>query len=263
MLAGARLHLGRLAEASDEFERMIATRRPSPAAAHRGGAGLELRGACAGVARARALVLGYPAAALERGRDAVRLAHDLAQPFNQALAAAYLAMLQQLCADRCRRPSAGRAGAGAHDRVQSALLPRLVGHPGQLCAGLRAARRERQSRACASRSPNSRPPARGCACRTTSGCSRRCVAGPGGPRKGWRPSTRRWRRRARTTSAGGMPSCIACAANCCCAARRGRARGRGGLSSRDRDRPRAAGPRAGTARGDEPGAAVARAATHR
>src|SRR4029079_11333257 len=44
-------------------------------------------------------LLGYPQTALQRGLDAVRLARDLAQPFNQALAAAYLAMLQQFCAD--------------------------------------------------------------------------------------------------------------------------------------------------------------------
>jgi predicted ATPase len=36
---------------------------------------------------------------LPRAREAVQLARDLAQPFNQALAAAYLAMLMQLCTD--------------------------------------------------------------------------------------------------------------------------------------------------------------------
>jgi len=43
--------------------------------------------------------LGYPQAALNRCDEAVRLARDLGQPFNQALAAAYLALLMQLCAD--------------------------------------------------------------------------------------------------------------------------------------------------------------------
>ena len=33
------------------------------------------------------------------GLEAVRLAQDLDQPFNQALVSAYLALLQQLCAD--------------------------------------------------------------------------------------------------------------------------------------------------------------------
>ncbi len=43
--------------------------------------------------------LGYPQQAPERGLDAVKLVQDLNQPFNQALASAYLALLQQLCAD--------------------------------------------------------------------------------------------------------------------------------------------------------------------
>ena len=43
--------------------------------------------------------LGYPRAALQRCHEAARLAQDLAQPFNQALAAAYLATLAQFCAD--------------------------------------------------------------------------------------------------------------------------------------------------------------------
>jgi predicted ATPase len=44
-------------------------------------------------------LLGYPQSALVRALEGVRLANDLGQPFNQALAATYLAMLQQLCAD--------------------------------------------------------------------------------------------------------------------------------------------------------------------
>src|SRR5207248_11197482 len=43
--------------------------------------------------------LGYPQQAQERGLDAVKLVQDLDQPFNQALASAYLALLQQLRAD--------------------------------------------------------------------------------------------------------------------------------------------------------------------
>src|SRR5262249_54241332 len=44
-------------------------------------------------------LLGYPQSALFRALEGVRLAHDLGQPFNQALAATYTAMLYQLCAD--------------------------------------------------------------------------------------------------------------------------------------------------------------------
>ena len=53
--------------------------------------------------------LGYPDRALSRGREAIQLASDLAQPFNQALAATYFAMLQQFCAE----PAIARAHAEA------------------------------------------------------------------------------------------------------------------------------------------------------
>jgi predicted ATPase len=44
-------------------------------------------------------LLGYPQLAMVRADESVRMARDLRQPFNRALAATYLAMLQQLCAD--------------------------------------------------------------------------------------------------------------------------------------------------------------------
>jgi predicted ATPase len=43
--------------------------------------------------------LGYPESALTRSREAVQIARDLAQPFNHALAATYLATLMQFRAD--------------------------------------------------------------------------------------------------------------------------------------------------------------------
>ena len=43
--------------------------------------------------------LGYPESALRRGHDAVQLANELAQPFNQVLAEAYLALLLQFRED--------------------------------------------------------------------------------------------------------------------------------------------------------------------
>src|SRR5205807_10468312 len=43
--------------------------------------------------------LGYPDTALSRASTAVQLARDLEQPFNQVLAAAYLALIAQLCTD--------------------------------------------------------------------------------------------------------------------------------------------------------------------
>jgi DNA-binding SARP family transcriptional activator/predicted ATPase len=99
MLTGSRLHLGRLTEASAEFEQMIATHDPTQLQRI-----IEEQGwnyaVHARAWHAHALwLLGFPQAALRRGHDAMRLARDLAQPFNQAVAATYLAMLQQLCAD--------------------------------------------------------------------------------------------------------------------------------------------------------------------
>jgi DNA-binding SARP family transcriptional activator/predicted ATPase len=99
MLTGSHLHLGRLSEASAEFEQMIATHDPTQLQriAEEQGWNYAVH---ARAWHAHALwLLGYPQAALRRGRDAVRLANDLAQPFNQAVAATYLALLQQLCAN--------------------------------------------------------------------------------------------------------------------------------------------------------------------
>src|SRR5262245_768529 len=98
-LTGSRLHLGRIADANDEFERTLATQDPSLQRQ------VEEQGwnyAVLGRAwHAHALwLLGYPQTALLRALEAVRLAQDLVQPFNQAVAATYLAMLQQLCGNQ-------------------------------------------------------------------------------------------------------------------------------------------------------------------
>jgi predicted ATPase len=102
MLTGSRLHLGRIAQASSEFERMLAAAKDSsqlqPNVEEQGWNYADAVHARAWHAHALWL-LGYPQAALSRAHEALRLAHDLHQPFSQALAATYLAMLQQLCAD--------------------------------------------------------------------------------------------------------------------------------------------------------------------
>jgi DNA-binding winged helix-turn-helix (wHTH) protein/predicted ATPase len=99
MLTGSRLHLGRIVEANDEFERMLAAKSQL----HHIGEAQTWNYADAVHGRAwhaHALwLLGYPESALLRAHEGLRLAHDLGQPFNEALAATYLAMLQQLCAD--------------------------------------------------------------------------------------------------------------------------------------------------------------------
>ncbi|HET9221702.1 MAG TPA: hypothetical protein VFO07_04325, partial [Roseiflexaceae bacterium] len=99
MLIGSHLHLGRLTDANDQFERMLAEQGPTQLQqiVAEQGWNYAVHGRAL---HAHALwLLGYPQSALRRGLDAVRLAHDLGQPFNQALALTYLAMLQQLCAN--------------------------------------------------------------------------------------------------------------------------------------------------------------------
>jgi len=99
ILTGSRLHLGRIAEANGELERMLATANPSQVKriSEEQGWNFAVHGRAW---QAHALwLLGYPQSALARALEGVGLASDLGQPFNQALAATYLAMLQQLCAD--------------------------------------------------------------------------------------------------------------------------------------------------------------------
>ncbi len=99
MLAGARLHLGRITEANEQFVEMIAAYNPDQLLYYQESQGWDFA-AQARAWQAHALwCLGYPQQALRRGREAVRFAQDLVPPFNQALVSAYLALLQQLCAD--------------------------------------------------------------------------------------------------------------------------------------------------------------------
>ncbi|HEV2426148.1 MAG TPA: AAA family ATPase [Terriglobia bacterium] len=110
MRIGSRLHLGRIAEANEEFERMLAAANPSQLQRISEEQGWNF--AAHGRAwQAHALwLLGYPHSALLRALEGVELANDLGQPFNQALTATYLALLQQLCADESTaRASADKA----------------------------------------------------------------------------------------------------------------------------------------------------------
>ncbi len=99
MLAGARLHLGKITEANAQFAEIIATHDPDQLLHLQESQGSNYA-AHARAWQAHALwCLGYPQQALNRGLDAVKLVQDLDQPFNQALVSAYLALLQQLRAD--------------------------------------------------------------------------------------------------------------------------------------------------------------------
>jgi predicted ATPase/DNA-binding SARP family transcriptional activator len=99
VLAGARLHLGRITEANAQFAEIIAAHESDQLLNLQESQGSNFA-AHARAWQAHALwCLGYPQQAQERGLDAVKLAQDLDQPFNQAMVSAYLALLQQLCAD--------------------------------------------------------------------------------------------------------------------------------------------------------------------
>jgi predicted ATPase/DNA-binding SARP family transcriptional activator len=99
MLAGARLHLGRITDANSQFAQIIAAHDPDQLLHLQESQGANYA-ALARAWQAHALwCLGYPQQALSRGLDAVKLVQDLDQPFNQALVSGYLALLQQLRAD--------------------------------------------------------------------------------------------------------------------------------------------------------------------
>src|SRR2546423_43555 len=99
MLAGARLHLGRIIDANAHFAEIIAAHDPDQLLHLQESQGVNYA-AHARAWQAHALwCLGYPQQALISGLDAVKLVQELDQPFNQTLVSAYLALLQQLRAD--------------------------------------------------------------------------------------------------------------------------------------------------------------------
>jgi predicted ATPase/DNA-binding SARP family transcriptional activator len=99
VLAGARLHLGRITEANTQFAQIIATHDPDQLLNLQESQGVNYAVHALAYQSHALWCLGYPQQALNRGLDAVKLVQDLDQPFNQALASAYLALLQQLRAD--------------------------------------------------------------------------------------------------------------------------------------------------------------------
>ena len=99
MLFGSRLHLGRVAQASEEFERALRANDPSQVQriVEEQGWNFAVHGRAW---YAHALWLqGRVDTALTHGLEAMRMADELGQPFNQSLAATYLALLQQLRGD--------------------------------------------------------------------------------------------------------------------------------------------------------------------
>jgi predicted ATPase len=109
MLVGARMQLGHLRQAEEGFAQIIEYGAPATDQLLQEVQGWNFE-VHTRAWQAHALwLLGYPDRALSRGREALQLASDLAQPFNQALAATYLAMLEQFCAE----PAIAKAQAEA------------------------------------------------------------------------------------------------------------------------------------------------------
>ncbi|MGO8951213.1 MAG: ATP-binding protein [Ktedonobacterales bacterium] len=100
ILAGAVLHEGKIALANAQFAEIISARGPDKLLYFQESQGMNYVAHAVAWQSHALWCLGYPQQAQDRGLEAVRLADDLAQPFNQALVSAYLAMLQQLCADK-------------------------------------------------------------------------------------------------------------------------------------------------------------------
>lgn len=98
MLVGSRLHLGHVSEANTAFEHILSTHDVHQARRLQEAYGWNI---AVHVRAWRAHVLwclGYPDQAMASALEAVQLAQSFGEPFNQALAATYLAMLWQLSA---------------------------------------------------------------------------------------------------------------------------------------------------------------------
>ncbi|HEY3587253.1 MAG TPA: hypothetical protein VGK85_08870, partial [Myxococcaceae bacterium] len=110
MLNGARLHLGRIVEAAELFDRALAHNDPTQVQriAEEQGWNFAVHSRAW---FAHALWLqGRVNSALMQGVEAMRIADELGQPFNQAVSATYLALLHQLRSDaETARTSAQRA----------------------------------------------------------------------------------------------------------------------------------------------------------
>jgi DNA-binding SARP family transcriptional activator len=111
MLAGVRLQMGHFQEACDDIDDLVRDADQSQMQSLQESQGLNYE-VLARSWQAHALwCLGRPDTAFERGSHGLRRAREVGQPFSQAIAATYLALLQQLRAD----------GATFHAQAKEAL----------------------------------------------------------------------------------------------------------------------------------------------
>jgi DNA-binding SARP family transcriptional activator/predicted ATPase len=99
MLAGVRLQMGRFQEACDDMDRLLSEADPGQLRRLQKSQGLNYEVISRAWQAHGLWCLGRPDTALAVATHALRLARELDQPFSQAIAATYLALLQQLRAD--------------------------------------------------------------------------------------------------------------------------------------------------------------------
>ncbi len=99
MLAGVRLQMGHFQQACDDIDGLVREADPSQFRRLQESQGLNYEVIVRAWQSHGIWCLGRPDAAAEGASHALRLARHLAQPFSQAIAATYLALLQQLRAD--------------------------------------------------------------------------------------------------------------------------------------------------------------------
>ena len=99
VLAGAKMHLGRIIEANAYFAQTVGAYDADQLVQVQESQGVNYAAHGLGWQAHALWCLGYPQQALVRGLEAVKLVQDLDQPFNEVITSAYLALLQQLRAD--------------------------------------------------------------------------------------------------------------------------------------------------------------------
>jgi tetratricopeptide (TPR) repeat protein len=99
MMAGVRLQMGRFQEACDDVDDLVREADPSQLQHLQESQGLNYEVLALAWQSHGLWCLGRPDTAFDRASHALRLARQLGQPFSQAIAATYLALLQQLRAD--------------------------------------------------------------------------------------------------------------------------------------------------------------------
>ena len=148
MLNGTRMHRGELRRRAIASPELIAVHDPDQMRRVQEAQGVNYM-VLAQAWHGHALwCLGYPQLAMTRCRDALQIARDLAQPFNQALAAAYLATLMQFCADAATASAYAEEALALTTEYKAPYYRSLVGDPGGLRTGV-GAHRTRSDRAAA------------------------------------------------------------------------------------------------------------------